>query len=86
MNTRRRLSDLQQGRFCSTRAGHARQMGVDCRFRFKDLPSNAELREQIGALANIYEGARRERLEALRMMRRLDAFSATPNRVAGSGG
>src|SRR5687767_10408619 len=58
----------------------ARQMGVDHRFRPKDLPSNAEIREQILRLAECYEGdARRDglrdmRLAALRMMRLLSAF------------
>jgi predicted nucleotidyltransferase len=58
----------------------ARQMGVDHRFRPKDLPSNAEIRDQILRLAECYEGdGRRDnlrdmRLAALRMMRRLSAF------------
>ena len=58
----------------------ARQLGLDYRFRPGDLPSNAEIREQIQALAQLYEGERRKehllemRLAALRMMRRLAAF------------
>jgi predicted nucleotidyltransferase len=58
----------------------ARQLGVDGRFRPKDLPSNREIREQILALANLYEGDSRKnnlkdmRLAALRMMRTLQAF------------
>lgn len=58
----------------------ARQMGVDHRFRPKDLPSNAEIRDQILRLAECYEGDRRRdrlmdmRLAALRMMRLLAAF------------
>jgi hypothetical protein len=58
----------------------ARQLGVEYRFRPKDLPSNAEIRDQIQALANLYEGDKRRenlkamRLEALRMMRLLAAF------------
>ena len=58
----------------------ARQLGVEYRYRPKDLPSNAEVRDQIGALANLYEGESRQdnlkamRLEALRLMRLLDAF------------
>jgi predicted nucleotidyltransferase len=58
----------------------ARQMGVDGRFRPKDLPSNAEIREQILHLAQLYEGDARQnnlrdmRLTALRMMRILSAF------------
>src|SRR3954452_3937933 len=58
----------------------ARQLGVDERHRPKDLPSNAEIRDQIQALAQLYEGDRRAehltemRLAALRMMRLLSAY------------
>src|SRR3954452_16042330 len=58
----------------------ARQLGVDSRYRPKDLPSNAEIRDQIQALAQFYEGDRRRenlhdmRLAALRMMRLLARF------------
>lgn len=58
----------------------ARQLGFDHRFRPHDLPSNAEIRDEIQALANLYEGEKRQqnlrtmRLEALRMMRLLAAF------------
>jgi len=58
----------------------ARQLGVEYRFRPKDLPSNREIRDQIQALANLYEGDKRKdhlcemRLAALRMMRLLCAF------------
>ncbi|MDB5295375.1 MAG: hypothetical protein JWO31_1358 [Phycisphaerales bacterium] len=58
----------------------ARQLGVDSRYRPKDLPSNAEIRDQILRLADCYEGTERQdrlkdmRLGALRMMRLLAAF------------
>ena len=58
----------------------ARQLGVDHRYRPGDLPSNAEIRDQVQALAQLYEGEKRHenirqmRLEALRMMRLLAAF------------
>jgi len=58
----------------------ARQLGLDYRHHPRDLPSNCEIRDQIQALANLYEGDKRQenlkamRLEALRMMRLLDAF------------
>ena len=58
----------------------ARQLGVDYRYRPGDLPSNAEIRDQIQALARFYEGDGRDdhlremRLAALRMMRLLSAF------------
>jgi hypothetical protein len=60
------------GIFCVTRA---------CRtLRPKDLPSNREIRDQIQALANLYEGEKRQenlckmRIAALHMMRLLCAF------------
>src|SRR2546421_2462314 len=55
----------------------ARQLGVKYRFRPGDLPSNAEIRDQIQAMARMHEGDRRldhlrdMRLEALRLMRKL---------------
>src|SRR3954469_1424815 len=70
----------EESEYFTAKRKAARQMGVDFKFRPKDLPSNAEIREQIGALANVYEGESRQdnlmqmRLEALRMMRRPDAF------------
>ena len=70
----------EESEYFTAKRKAARQMGVDHRYRPKDLPSNAEIREQIGALANLYEGDARQdnlkamRLEALRLMRLLDAF------------
>lgn len=58
----------------------ARQLGVAYRYRPHDLPSNAEIRDEIQAMARIHEGPRRldrlleMRLEALRMMRKLARF------------
>ena len=58
----------------------ARQLGVEYRFHPGDLPSNAEIREQILSLAQFYEGdSRRDnllemRLSALRMMRLMARF------------
>jgi hypothetical protein len=59
----------------------ARQLGLsDRNTKPSDLPSNAEVREQVQALANLYEGDQRTknlramRLDALRLMRRLAAF------------
>jgi predicted nucleotidyltransferase len=70
----------EESEYFTAKRKAARQLGVEYRFRPKDLPSNAEIREQIGALANLYEGDARQdnlkamRLEALRLMRLLDAF------------
>ena len=70
----------EESEYFTAKRKAARQLGVEYRFRPKDLPSNAEIRDQIGALANLYEGDARQdnlramRLEALRLMRLLDAF------------
>lgn len=58
----------------------ARELGLDPRYRPRDLPSNAEIRDEIQKLADLYEGDRRRetlremRLEALRLMRKLARF------------
>ena len=70
----------EESEYFTAKRKAARQLGVDARYRPKDLPSNAEIREQIGQLAALYEGDARQddlramRLEALRLMRLLDAF------------
>ena len=45
----------------------AKQLGIEYRFRPGDLPSNAEIRDQIQAMARIHEGPKR--LEHLHDMR-----------------
>src|SRR5918994_544555 len=58
----------------------AKQLGVEYRFRPGDLPSNAEIRDQIQAMARMHEGPKRldhlrdMRVEALRLMRVLVRF------------
>lgn len=58
----------------------ARELGLDPRFRPRDLPSNAEIRDEIQKLADLLEGDARKarlrdmRLEALRLMRKLTRF------------
>ncbi len=58
----------------------AKQLGVEYRFRPGDLPSNAEIRDQIQAMARVHEGPKRlehlkdMRFEALRLMRKLARF------------
>jgi predicted nucleotidyltransferase len=70
----------EESEYFTAKRKAARQLGVEYRYHPGDLPSNAEIREQIGALAMLYEGDRRQenllemRLEALRLMRLLDAF------------
>jgi hypothetical protein len=70
----------EESEYFTAKRKAARQLGVEYRYHPGDLPSNAEIREQLGALAQLYEGDRRQdnlkamRLDALRMMRLLDAF------------
>jgi hypothetical protein len=58
----------------------AKQLGVEYRYRPADLPSNAEIRDQIRAMARMHEGEGRHarlremRVEALRLMRKLTRF------------
>jgi len=77
----RMMYEREESEYFTAKRKAARQLGVEYRFRPKDLPSNAEIREQIRSLATFYEGdaARSEnllsmRLAALRMMRLLSAF------------
>lgn len=76
----RLMYEREEREYFTAKRKAARQMGVDHRFRPKDLPSNAEIRDQILRLAECYEGDRRRdrlkdmRLAALRMMRLLAVF------------
>jgi hypothetical protein len=76
----RLMYDRTESEYFTAKRKAARQLGIEYRFRPRDLPSNAEIRDQIQSLARFYEGdARTEnlksmRLEALRMLRLLDAF------------
>lgn len=76
----RLMYSREESEYLTAKRKAARQLGVDSRHHPKDLPSNAEIREQILALANLYEGDRRKdnlrdmRLAALRLMRLLSAF------------
>jgi hypothetical protein len=76
----RLMYDRTESEYFTAKRKAARQLGVEYRYRPKDLPSNAEIRDQIQGLARFYEGEQRDydlrdmRLEALRLMRRLAAF------------
>jgi predicted nucleotidyltransferase len=76
----RLMYDRQESEYFTAKRKAARQLGVEYRYRPKDLPSNREIRDQIQALANLYEGEQRHtnlrdmRVDALRMMRLLCAF------------
>ena len=58
----------------------AKQLGVEYRYRPGDLPTNAEIRDQIQSMARMHEGPKRlenlrdMRLDALRLMRHLARF------------
>lgn len=74
------MYERQETEYFTAKRKAARQLGVEYRFHPGDLPSNAEIRDQIQALANLYEGEKRTenlkemRLEALAMMRLLAAL------------
>src|SRR4051812_28904904 len=76
----RLMYDRTESEYFTAKRKAARQLGMDERHRPKDLPSNAEIRDQIQALANLYEGEKRQqhlldmRLAGLRLMRLLSAF------------
>jgi hypothetical protein len=76
----RLMYEREESEYFTAKRKAARQLGVDYRYRPKDLPSNAEIRDQIQALARFYEGDKRDenlrdmRIEALRLMRLLCAF------------
>jgi predicted HD phosphohydrolase/predicted nucleotidyltransferase len=76
----RLMYEREESEYFTAKRKAARQLGVEYRFRPKDLPSNREIRDQIQALANLHEGEQRAenlramRLDALRMMRLLGVF------------
>jgi hypothetical protein len=76
----RLMYERAESEYFTAKRKAAGQLGVEYRFKPGDLPSNAEIRDHIQALANLYEGVSRTknlkamRLAALRMMRLLSAF------------
>src|SRR5436190_10817128 len=76
----RLMYERTESEYYTAKRKAARQLGLDYRHHPHDLPSNAEIRDQIQAMANLYEGEKRTenlkemRLEALAMMRLLSAF------------
>jgi hypothetical protein len=76
----RLMYEREESEYFTAKRKAARRLGVEYRFRPKDLPSNREIRDQIQALANLYEGEKRQenlckmRIAALHMMRLLCAF------------
>src|SRR5688572_8022544 len=74
------MYEREESEYFTAKRKAARRLGVEYRFRPRDLPSNREIRDQIQALARFYEGDKRRenlramRLDALRLMRKLTAF------------
>src|SRR5579862_6278376 len=76
----RLMYERQESEYFTAKRKAARQLGVEYKYHPGDLPSNAEIRDQIQSLAQFYAGDQRNkdiramRVEALRMMRLLSAF------------
>src|ERR1700753_1766360 len=66
-----------ESEYFSAKRKAAKQLGVEYRYRPGALPSNAEIRDHIQAMARMHEGDKRfetlraMRVEALRLMRKL---------------
>src|SRR5215218_5383108 len=76
----RLMYERTESEYFTAKRKAARQLGVEYKFKPGDLPTNAEIREHIQSLANLYEGETRThnlramRVAALRMMRLLAQF------------
>lgn len=74
------MYDRTEREYFTAKRKAARSLGLTQGTFFRDLPSNAEIREEIEVLARMCEGERRTanllamRMEALRMLRALHAF------------
>ena len=70
----------QESEYFTAKRKAASRLGVKYRFRPGDLPTNAEIRDQVQAMARMHEGDSRlvhlrdMRVEALRLMRKLARF------------
>ena len=65
----RLMYDRQESEYFTAKRKAARQLGVEYRYRPGDLPSNREIRDQIQALANLYEGREKRSEHVLDMPR-----------------
>ncbi len=76
----RLMYEREESEYFTAKRKAARTLGVDARHRPYDLPSNAEIRDQIQSLAQFFEGDQRQqnlrsmRIAAVRMMRLLAPF------------
>ena len=75
------MYDRSEKEYFTAKRKAARNLGVNFRYHATDLPSNAEIREEILSVASLYEGNNRVnklkemRLYALWLMRQLTAFA-----------
>lgn len=76
----RLMYERTESEYFTAKRKAARQVGIDARYHPKDLPSNAEIRDEVQMLACLHEGEtridnlKRMRLAALKLMRRLQHF------------
>jgi predicted nucleotidyltransferase len=76
----RLMYDRDCSEYFTAKRKAARQLGVDPRGKPGDLPTNAEIRDEVQRLADLYEGDSRQRdlramrLAAYRMMRTLEVY------------
>jgi predicted nucleotidyltransferase len=74
------MYERQESEYFTAKRKAAKQLGLDSRYRPKDLPSNREIRDHIQMLACLYEGEtrgdnlREMRVDALKLMRKLRRF------------
>jgi predicted nucleotidyltransferase len=62
------MYERQESEYFTAKRKAAREMGLDPKYRPHDLPSNAEIREELSKLADLYEGQKRyERLQKMRI-------------------
>jgi len=70
----------EESEYFTAKRKAARELGVDYKYRPRDLPSNAEIRDEVQMFASLVEGDTRHenlldmRIDALRLMRKLHPF------------
>jgi len=74
------MYERQETEYFTAKRKAAKMLGIDSRFRPKDLPKNREIRDHVQILACMYEGESRDhnlkamRLEAFHLMSRLKTY------------
>ncbi len=70
----------EESEYFTAKRKAAREMGISCKHHPRDLPSNAEIRDEVRLYADLMEGDKRRvklldmRIDALRLMRKLHRF------------